>query len=264
MKITKIAYWSFTLIITLLSILSFFEVFSSNNYKKEKISESYSPELAKINTMNKLDELFSKRLSNGDTLIAVNFLDSVIRERFYHSYSEFTMNDNWIAYLCGYIWRDIRFIVTPERVIKYPMAACSQQGMIFQSVLKNHQIKFRTVAFEPVKEKFSGHYTVEVFFNNKWHFYDTNLEPIIIQHDRPDIQSIIKDSLYKEMYSKSFNKHLQGNFREGKISEINENILPGQRMILFQKITYFLSKYLFLLLIFTGLISRYFNQKTNA
>lgn len=252
MKIFKYTYWTFTIGVSICSILSFFKIFNDDQPKFKANGEAYDVRLSNVKNLQQVDSIFKIHLSNDDTLNAVNAIDHFIRNRFYHGYSRYTMNDNWIAYLAGFVWQDFKLIVSPKETIRYSSAACSQQELIFQTILKQNNIRFRTVAFEPVPNRYSGHFTLEVFVNNDWHYYDTNLEPKILGNERPSLAQIKKDSLYLKMYNKSFNQTLQFMFQESNVYPKDENVIPGQKMIIFQTLTGWMSNYLFLLLIGIG------------
>lgn len=252
-KKISILYWSVTGLVTVVSILSFWGVFSNQQPRKTK-SEAYLPELNTINSLEKVTQLFETKLERGDTLEAVNHLDEFLRNRFYHGYSRYTMNDNWMAYLAGYVWLDFKLVVSPKETPKYASAACSQQAIIFQTVLKEHGVRFRTVAFDPIPGVSSGHYALEVYVNGQWHYYDTNLEPTVVGDARPSLEEILRDSLYLQMYNKEFSTAVQDMFRNTNVYPRDENYIPGGKMIFFQNATGFLSNYLFLFLLLGGVL----------
>jgi hypothetical protein len=213
------------------------------------IDEKFDEELLVINSCERLDSMVSKnfRQNNCDTARTVPFIDDFLRNRFYHSYSELTLQDNWIAALCGkIIWRDFLYPVRPCDIIKYPMGACSQQGIVFQHQLDVLKIPCSTIQFFPLSKKGPGHYAVSVYYNNSWHFYDSNQEPLLVDSTMPSIATIINKKLYEKMYIKKSNKRFQDFFKNKSYKRISKEPFSKGNMYYFQTITAFLSSWLWL------------------
>lgn len=215
-----------------------------------QIDEKFDEKMLIINTCGRLDSLIFTRFeqSNYDTAGTVLFIDEFLRNRFYHSYSELRMQDNWIAVVCGkLLWSDFLYPVKPCDIIKYPMGACSQQGILFQRQLHLLGIPCSTIKFLPLSEKTSGHYAVSVYYNNAWHFYDSNQEPRIIDSTMPGIDVIIDKKLYEKMYIKKSNIRFQEFFKNKSYETVNAEPFRMGNMYYFQTITDFLSDWLWLI-----------------
>ena len=80
-------------------------------------------------------------------------------------------------------------IVVPDDILKYPLAACSQQSIVGMKVLMDKGFNIRRVGFDdPV---IGGHFCYEVNYGNDWHFFDPNREPdevVLNKYNRPSIK----------------------------------------------------------------------------
>lgn len=246
-----------TFLILFITTLAFtlYSKFSESKIEKlpgSEINEKFNKEYLTINSCEKLDSLIIRKFreSGYDTALTVRFIDEFLRNRFYHSYSEFSLHDNWMAALMGhFFWKDFFFPVVPCDIIQYPMAACSQQGILFQRQLDLLNIRCSTIKFYPVTSKTSGHYAVSVYYDNSWHYYDPNQEPVIVDGNMPGISEIIDKKLYEKMYVKKSNIRFQDFFKNK--SYIRENKVPFSKgnMYYFHAITAFLSNWLWLILL---------------
>jgi hypothetical protein len=241
----------FTLAVCVITLLSNLRK-TKENLSPGKLTESFMPELSYINSEEKLDYIVRAELSRSknDTAHTLLFLHDLLKNRFYHSYSEFTWNQNWISLLCGkLVWSDFKFPVIPNDILKFPMASCSQQGLVFQNQLAKLNIRFSIISFYPNEKVNAGHYAVSAFYSKNWHFFDSNLEPTIADSSMPDINKIVDSGLYKKMYVSKSNAVLQTYFKNRYFTEkVYSKHLNGN-MHYFHIITRFLSKWLWLILI---------------
>ncbi len=211
--------------------------------------EEFNTEMMQLNSFEKLENSLAITINNNynDTSLLVNSIDDLLRKRFLHSYSSYSYRDNWITTLLGnYVWQDFKFIVNPYHIIKYPMAACSQQGLVFQQMLRNHKIKFATVQFNTTNGT-SGHYAVNAFYGGDWHYFDSNMEPKKIKGN-PSMKTLLKDSLLTKIYTAQNKVWLEGKINNHLIARVNENKEAGTHMLLFHTITAFISNWGWLLL----------------
>jgi hypothetical protein len=161
--------------------------------------------------------------------------DEFVRRRFVHGYSELLPAQNWLAYLAGFVWYDLKSPVLPEDVLKFRRAACSQQAIVFQAIVRKLGLDVRSV-------RLVGHFVSAVKIGDDWRVYDANreIEPrsyplsLLLEGD-PRIQQIY-DVAYKGL-------NVRGQAAEREIipSEINAN--PAPRGALFQRVTYFFSQF---------------------
>jgi hypothetical protein len=220
----------------------------------QNLTESYDPNLAWINSIENLNLEVSRRLNNdfADTSKLVNCIDDILRERFYHSYSEYTFQDNWICSVASkFLGWGLVCPVVEDDILKYPMAACSQQSLVFQKILRFHQIPFSTVRFNDTNTNPGGHYAVSAHYSGSWHFFDSNIEPTKLNLN-PSIYQLIDENKLEKMYASTslepgwMSRKIHDNLihRDTKI-----NVEGAQNMKKFHVVINFLSSWLWLLLL---------------
>mgnify|MGYP000397723471 CR=1 FL=1 len=158
-------------------------------------------------------------------------LDSLLRQRFYHRCSYYTIKTNALAYLMGTLfWEHFKAVVIPDEILKFPCAQCSQIAIVFQSVLLKKGYHVRTV-------KLRNHFCTEVFYDGSWHFFDPDFEPKINEvRNIPSVAELLSnDTLLQKLYNLSpgHKVHLYGvKFHFDKeYLEINEpNKIAAQNM----------------------------------
>ncbi len=222
--------------------------------------EAFTRQLTQLNTLEELDQRVKATFehSHQDTVYIAHFIDSLLKKRFYHGYSEVQPDENWMAWLAGKLfWQDFLFHTTPKKIIQYPMAACSQQGILFQDQLQKLGIRFATTAMTKNKDLNSGHYAVSVWYKGGWHFYDTNLEAEFDSLEHPSYQEMIQHKTYKKAYEKKYNQHAQSFFKNKSIKRVDINVIKGTKMAAFHLVTEYLSKYLWVLLLSINLWIRF-------
>ncbi|WCT14063.1 hypothetical protein [Mucilaginibacter jinjuensis] len=187
-----------------------------------------------------------KGIRQNTNLYAYLILETV-EDRFFHSYSHYSLNENWIAALGGrYVWYDVSAIVDANDILKYPMAACSQQSIVLMNVFKAKNIPYRKVGFD-------GHYAVEAEINKQWIFFDANLEPQTNQNMQRFDYLVQGDHMavyYKNVLTPA---QISSLFKHIVTGEVNAD--PAPRISWFHIITRFLSHWLWVLPMCLFLIS---------
>lgn len=232
-------------------------------------SDLFDPNLQRINSVNSLtalsDSIMGSPISSpADSADYANIVGKIIRFRFKHGYSYYNFGHNYVAKLAAPILnKNLSAIVIPDDILKYPLAACSQQSIVGMKILSDKGFRVRPVGF--YDSIIGGHFCYEVYYGKKWHFYDPNREPdetILNNNNRPGIEELNADpDLLAAAYpkdSRDFVMALYSTYQVGK-----EGKLPGANARLFQQGTKFLSYSLWL---FTGLAylildKRYFSKK---
>jgi len=173
--------------------------------EKQVRQEDFDPVLAgQIKSLASLENYIDSTMKlrsgtqQGNTELYAYIVSRAIRLRFFHSYSHYSLRENWMAALAGkLIWYDLSAIVIAEDILQYPMAACSQQAIVLMELFKRQKITFRRIAFD-------HHFAVEGYINKQWIYFDPNLEPEFRGTHR------------------SFEYLRQGN----RLTELYKNILP--------------------------------------
>jgi hypothetical protein len=223
-----------------------------------KIKEDFDSTLIRIQSLGDLEKEIAKRLNNNfkDTGKILDTLDFILRKRFYHSFSEFTLNENWIAKFVGKtIWSDLGFKVNPEDILKGAKAACSQQSLIFQAMCQRYGINYGVTSFGHTPNYNVGHFAVNAFYGNEWHYFDTNLEPLKVKGN-PSVDKLLKDSILSEMYKNTdYYEFMKEKIAFNAINKLhNINKYSARNALLFHRITDFLSDWLWLILVIYGSI----------
>jgi hypothetical protein len=231
-------------LLIILTVILFVPNLIKKNIFKEKPydnREEYEPGYAYLNTVEKLIsymDSFSAEHQVKDTSYEYVFeVSKLVRRRFYHGYSHFSLNENWIAALSGkFIENGLGCKVHPEKILQNQNAACSQQAIVMMAVLRKKGITYRHLGFP-------HHYTVDVLINGKWYFFDPNMEPTMSRAQRSeDAWHYHSDSL-KKYYAPHQQADIQFAFGNGLSAvkgEINDK--PGPNARFFHATTEILSK----------------------
>lgn len=206
--------------------------------------ELFNIELSRFNNIEDIaahiDGIYSATHSSSeiDTLDYVKATSDVVKKRFYHGLSSYSLNDNWISYIGAKLfWSHLNAIVEPDDILDYNEGLCSQQTIVFLEILKRKGIKTRWIGLG--NKEGSGHFLAEVYYQGKWHLYDVNLEPkwekIFNHHEGIAYYKHNPDSLflaYEGIISRPlFDKIM----RKVQYGEVNE--FPAKNMLLFHQVT---------------------------
>jgi hypothetical protein len=207
--------------------------------------EKFDPQLA--NTVQSVEGLLlytdsvakTRRIDTG-TLEYANILAEVMRKRFYHGYSHYSLKENWMASFAGAaFWDHLSAIVLPDDILQYPMAACSQQSIVFMECFKRKKVDYRKVGFD-------HHFALEGRINGQWYFFDADMEPDFAVVPRTSFENLNKDDklyiIYQNRLDSAGIQYGLANQYYGKVNEA-----PAPRAALFHKVTKLLSHTLWLL-----------------
>lgn len=238
------------LITFLFGCINFYENFIKTpiNSKIERNEEEFDAKLYKLNTLSKVisyvDKQYgSSKIKSKDSLLYANLMARTLRMRFYHGWSQYGFKDNWVLYLVSPIHKHALGIVDPNDILNYPQALCSQQAIVGMEALRKKGYQYRKVGFYD-SEYENGHFTYEILLKDGWHYYDLDMEPnlhIMESNNRPSIDSLAtNDSLRRAAYSNATKE-----IKDHLIPKYNNNhpinIFPARNMLLFHRVTLFLS-----------------------
>jgi hypothetical protein len=158
--------------------------------------------------------------------------ENLLKKRFVHAYSVYTLRENWVAVLSGkLIWRNLSAKVIPDDILKGNMAACSQVSIVFMEVCKKFGISARKVGL-------NGHYTTEAFVDGKWYFFDLDIKPDFgAVNGHKSLNHILRD---KEQYKLYENTILDSTEIDRVFSVVEYGIPnknPAPRAALFHRLT---------------------------
>ncbi|MBL7739731.1 MAG: hypothetical protein JNK14_10960 [Chitinophagaceae bacterium] len=229
------------------------DVFPGKKYagKPAQLKEDeFDPSLLRLDDMAKL-EIFCDSLyeSQKATRTYPGIVSEVIRKKFYHGYSYYNAFTNPTAlFASSAIAPYMAAIVIPDDIVKYPYAACSQQSLVGMELFKRKGYPVRKIAMFDTLTQY-GHFAYEVFYDNKWHYYDTNLEPdvaVLKRYDRPSV-SFLKShpEIIAMAYRDRDTAFLQRLLLSGEPGPVNIN--PAPTATLFQSYSMYMNYFGWLL-----------------
>lgn len=220
--------------------------------------ERFSSQLAYINDIDKL-EAHTDSLAFEQNICTKSFeycelLEGIVKDRFYHGFSKFSLKENWIAALGGkWLEEGLACKVQPDDIMQHSNAACSQQSIVMMAVLKRKNISYRKVGFP-------HHYAMEVSIGNNWYFMDADMEPLITKTERMQHSWNHQNDILKKYYNiNRFNDldYKFGTALTASLGPINE--VPASNAKMFHSVTFVMSRILWcfplLLLLFNPAIS---------
>jgi hypothetical protein len=206
--------------------------------------DAFDPSLMRLNTMAKLEDYCDSFFqANISTRTYPGVVSEVVRLKFYHGSSYYDATHNPLAtFVSSIVKKGMAAIVVPDDIVKYPYAACSQQSMVCMDMLKRRGYKVRKVTMWDDVNKL-GHFAFESFYDNSWHFFDTNMEPdndVLRTYNRPSVAFLnqhpdIIAAAYRKKDPALFQRLLLG----AQFGPINES--PAPVASLFQATTKFMS-----------------------
>jgi hypothetical protein len=211
-RLTTFFLWS----LFIFSLICFFSrvigAFSTTVYQAKEISQhlqddEFDISLLRLNSMGKLQ-------AYCDSIYAANYpkrtypgiVSEVIRNRFYHGYSYYSTKTNPMAVVFApLVKKGADAIVIPNDIIQYPMAACSQQSIVGMELFKRKGYNVRKVSmFDSLTQ--TGHFSYEVFYDNGWHYFDTDQEPdasLLKEYNRPSVAFLAR---HPEIVAQAYRK----------------------------------------------------------
>lgn len=208
--------------------------------------ERFDSSLTYINSIDKLIQIADSaalinHISQGTLQYAIT-VSTIIRNRFYHGFSHYSLNENWIAALSEHcLGYGLSSPVTADDILKHSYGGCSQQSIVLMEVMHRKNISYRSIGFP-------HHYASELFFNNSWYFFDPNMEPTITDSQRSESNWHLSVDSLKKYYDRTHYPDLDwkfGNNQNVTTGNSNANVAP--RAKIFQAITGYLSKSLWIL-----------------
>ena len=147
-------------------------------------------------------------------------------------------------------------IVIPDDMMRYPYAACSQQSIVTMELLKRKCFKTRKVGFDG--GDVGGHFCFETFYDNSWHFFDTDQEPnakVLASHGRPSIEFLVKNRhILDAAYSHWEAGRLHAMFSKYFYGKVDKFEAPNA--LIYQQATQFLSYTAWIYLLIAFLVVR--------
>jgi hypothetical protein len=253
MKTFGILKLFFLLAISFAVQLVFHEVWNFFFYKEkpniiiDNNGEYFDPSLMRLNSISKFanycDSVYgNSRINPLDSEYYATIVAQTLRRRFYHGFSYYKLGQNFMAnILAPFINKNLSAIVIPDDILKHPNAACSQQSIVGMEVFKRKGFNVRKVEF--YNKNYGGHFCFEVYYENKRHFFDPDLEPSLrtmLSLHYPSIEELSRDrALIRKLYVRHETYYMTDavtTFSYGKV-----NKFPARNARIYQYITKYLS-----------------------
>jgi hypothetical protein len=207
--------------------------------------EKFSPSLSTINTVDKLERYVDMlAVQKNIPIPSVEYcilLENTVSQRFYHGFSHYKLNENWIAAVIQLPGTGTSCKVQPNDILKNENAACSQQALVMMEVLTRKKISYRKIGFP-------HHFAMEANIDGGWYFLDANMEPEISVSARNHENWKGSGDRLKQFYEPSRHNSMDYQFGHNKFATIGAvNAEAAPRLKIFQSITAMLSKLLWLL-----------------
>ena len=223
---------------------NFFNVHLADKPQYDK-KELFDSKLAYINSTEKLievaDSIAAKNNTPQGSLPYAVIVSKILRERFYHGFSTYPVNQNWIAAAGGDLFGyGLASIVNPDDILKYSYGGCSQQAIVLMEAMKRKNISYRSIGFP-------HHYATELKINGSWYFFDPNMEPNISDSDRIESNWNCNADNLKKYYDTTRYTNLDWMFGKNLkvgVGETNAVIAPNIKV--FHTATGYLSKTLWI------------------
>ncbi|HMO62248.1 MAG TPA: hypothetical protein PKC39_02360 [Ferruginibacter sp.] len=208
--------------------------------------EEYNPALAYLNSIDKLeyytDSIVATRQCTTASFDDVLSTVMVVRSRFYHGFSHFSLHENWMAALAGrFIEEGLACKVQPKDIIQHQNAACSQQSIVVMELLRRKNIPYRKVGFP-------HHYALEAYVEGHWYFFDPDMEPTMTKEQRNLAHWQHNNDMLKQYYDTSRYTSLDyqfGNNQMAIVGSVNE--VPAANVKKFHALTQIASRTAWLL-----------------
>lgn len=179
------------------------------------------------------------KLGERNSLAYYDYIAEIVRKRFYHGYSYYSISNNPLIFLTGKYWSNLSAIVIPDDIMKHPMAACSQQSIVLMEIFRRNGTNFRKVTFD-------HHFTVEANIERQWRYFDTDIEPKF-DKGRKSLSQLLATREFDSVYNCA-EKNIVG-FRRtlgtARFGRVNES--PASRAAFFHRLgLFFVSNYFLL------------------
>jgi hypothetical protein len=200
-----------------------------------KVHEAFDPALQSINSLDEAVSYVTSRTAVHDPAALAAAADEFVRRRFYHGYSQFTPSHDWLAYLAGYVFIDLRSPVIPDDILRYPQAACSQQSLVFEALMRRLGVESGSVWLE-------HHFIAAAKIGGEWRVFDADRE--IGVRSYPLTKLLKGDPAIIALYGKygpSIDLAGQIARHEVKLTYVGRN--PALHCTIFQRLTHFFSRF---------------------
>lgn len=199
----------------------------------DRITDEFDPNLARITSINDAVAYLRKTRKFSSDYEFANAADNFIRKRFFYGNSFYTPCDNWVAYVAGYVWLDLRSPVIADDILKYRRAMCSQQAIAFQQIIKHAGISYASV-------RLPGHFVAAAKLDGEWHIFDSTIEIPVVSFPFESLRSGDETII---QYYQEFGPNFAQAARNGDVKLEHIDGDPAPKATLFHRFTHFFSNW---------------------
>lgn len=199
-------------------------------------NEQFDPALVRITNVDQAMALLPSYVGAANptrSQVALG-IGRFLRQRFHHGYSAYRPCDDWVANLAAAGWSHLGAPVLPDHILRYSNAACSQQAIVFQEMLRRSGIDYGSVRFDD-----PGHFAVAARTEKGWQYFDSNQEPV---KTGVPLAGILHGRALGDIYPR-LGPELQAARDRGDVSFGGINEYPAAKAALFHRLTGFGSSY---------------------
>jgi hypothetical protein len=252
-------------IISLLFLLN--ESDSKLTYKNTIEGDEYVKEVANIFSVQDFksainSEIKTKNLSGIEIPILI---DDYIRKKYYNAGNFVDWHHNWFLYFLDFIFPQyyINTSMVPNDIISKDFAMCSQVSILFQDIVKDYGFDYASVRF--FIPDFL-HFALAVKVDDRWYFFDSNLEPKYDRRDPSVYDAVIsgdKEVLRKMYYNRIKDDMSVFDMANRDLILMSEiNTFPAQTGVFIQNISFLISWYGWAIFFLIGLFFRLMSRNT--
>ena len=270
----------FGLVFLFLTILSFYfcnqKLISKNQSlsflnaaKEQNINDIYNEDIAKIDKIQNIIEIIDIRVKEKNNYNISKEIQQIARESFVHGLSFLYPCENWFLYMIANIpisiiqEKNLNAIYETERQLRTPVAFCSQNALLIQSLLRHYNIEFSSVA---VGDSKIGHFASAAKINDEWYYLDGNIEYKLINNELTKLNDFLdpnNEKLINKMFSfhPDFAQSIINGVKTGETYQFDINQVQAKKGLLFQKFTKIISNFgwlFFLIIYFIIFIYKYY------
>ena len=228
-------------------------VLSCDGNPPPAVHERFSPELASIRSVSQAEAYIRARVPpNASQAQIADAIEDFAQRRFVHGFSSYRMCENWIAYLAGGFWYDLKVPIDADEVLQYDRAMCSQNTLVIQALLERFGIEYGAITFW-----YPLHMAAAARIEGKWALYDGDIEVKrngIVSLDEV-MQGDVLETIYAGLpgnpdypHAEDLGRQFKNTARLGKIKLQDVNETSGAKGRFFQAATRFASWYGWLIL----------------
>lgn len=228
------------------------------------LDEQYDKNLSKVDKISKIVEIIQQNYNleltnNLDFLIAV---DDFLRQKYFHNTAYTDISTNWILRIFDIIFPTYHFSTSmdPHELVKKNHGLCNQQSIVFQEIIKKYGYEYASVGFSIAEgEDYFDHFASAAKVEGNWYYFDSNIEPKYNRKDPSVLDKIIGGD--RKFLSSIYPNFYIPPIQEGDILFKDLNQFPAKNGLLFQKLTQFLSNFLWVFLLFLAVIFYFFRSE---